>query len=256
VKRLLLVRHGATSATRAAAFPADEPIEEGAAALAAGLAGLARTGGIDAGASGAGQVVCRRADDVLASPALRCAQTAAAAGLSPQAEPRIAECDFGAWAGRALADLHAADPEAVGAWMTDPDAAPHGGESLRAFAERVGGWLDEQAAANGKTLAITHGGVVKACVVRALGAPLDAFWRIDVAPLSVTELHAHDGRWTVTRMNGSLSDVRASGRSDAAARDADAPPAAASGDGMGGGGVGAGGPLAGRAFGSGAGAGS
>jgi broad specificity phosphatase PhoE len=194
VKRLLLVRHAATSATRAAAFPADEPIEEGAAAPAAvALAGFASRADGAAPAGAAARVV------VLASPARRCAQTAEAAGLTPVVEPRIAECDFGAWAGRSLADLHAAAPEQVATWIGDPDAAPHDGESLRAFAARVAGWLDEQAAADGTTLAITHGGVVKAALVHALGAPLDAFWRLDAAPLTVTELHAHDGRWTVTR---------------------------------------------------------
>ncbi|MDW5598372.1 histidine phosphatase family protein [Conexibacter stalactiti] len=197
VKRLLLVRHAATSATRAAAFPADEPIEEGAGALAAGLAGLAERGRSTGG--GADDPAPRI--DLLASPALRCAQTAAAAELTPRVDARLAECDFGAWAGRSLADLHAEDPSAVGMWMGDPDAAPHGGESLRAFAARVAGWLDEQASDDGATLAITHGGVVKAALVHALGAPLDAFWRIDVAPLAVTELHAHDGRWTITRTN-------------------------------------------------------
>ena len=184
MKRLLLVRHAATSATRAAAFPADEPVEDGAAALAAPL----------------GELV-RERDEVLVSPALRCGQTAAAAGLTARVEPRVAECDFGAWAGRTLADVNVEDPGAVGAWMTDPAAAPHGGESLADFAARVAGWLDEQAATDGKTVAITHGGVVKAALVHALGAPLDAFWRVDAAPLSVTELHAHDGRWTVTRTN-------------------------------------------------------
>ena len=89
--------------------------------------------------------------------------------------------------------------------MTDPAASPHGGESLRAFAARSRGWLDEQARLDGRAVAITHGGVVKAAVVYALGAPLEAFWRIDVSPLSITELHAHDGRWTVTRVN-SMSD--------------------------------------------------
>ena len=49
--------------------------------------------------------------------------------------------------------------------------------------------------------AITHGEVVKAAVVHALGAPLLAFWRIDAAPLAITELHAHGGRWTVVRLN-------------------------------------------------------
>jgi broad specificity phosphatase PhoE len=218
VKRLLLVRHAATSATRAAAFPADEPIEAGAEDVAAGVAGLVRRGRSAAAsvASGAGAspvdaaaaapgAPALSADgpgvEVLASPALRCAQTAAAAGLVPRVDPLLAECDFGAWGGRSLAELHAENPAAVGAWMGDPDAAPHGGESLRAFAARVAGWLDGQADGEGTTLAITHGGVVKAALVHALGAPLDAFWRLDVAPLAVTELHAHDGRWTITRMN-------------------------------------------------------
>jgi broad specificity phosphatase PhoE len=225
VKRLLLVRHAATSATRAAAFPADEPIEPGAEALAAALGGLVPHGrdvshegdvshGRDGGdpreaagedRDGAGDQ--RGADrrsrvaEILAGPALRCAQTAAAAELSPRVEPLIAECDFGAWAGRSLAEVHEDDPAAVASWMGDAAAAPHGGESLAAFAARVGGWLDAQAASDGTTLAITHGGVVKAALVHALGAPLDAFWRLDVAPLTVTELHAHDGRWTISRTN-------------------------------------------------------
>lgn len=188
MKRLLLVRHATTAATRAAGFPADEELDARGRADAAALAGAlpARFDG-------------------LSSPALRCRETAAAAGV---AEPRVvealSECDFGAWAGRTLADVAAASPADVGAWMEDPDAAPHGGESLLAFTARVAEWLDEEAASDGSTVAFTHGGVVKAALVHALGAPLGAFWRIDVAPLSVTELHAHDGRWTVTRMNAAV----------------------------------------------------
>jgi broad specificity phosphatase PhoE len=145
--------------------------------------------------------------DALSSPALRCRQTAEVAGLgSVSVEPALAECDFGAWAGRALADIDEEAPEAVAAWMTDPDARPHGGESLSVFASRVAGWLDGQLQLGGRAVAITHGGVVKAAVVHALGAPLAAFWRIDAAPLSVTELHAHDGRWTVARANCVMSN--------------------------------------------------
>jgi broad specificity phosphatase PhoE len=144
---------------------------------------------------------------VLSSPALRCMQTAQAAGLSVVCEPRLRECDFGRWAGSALADVHAGDPRGVEEWMRDPDAAPHGGESLRAFAARVAGWLDEEAERDGTAAAITHGGVVKAAVVHALGAPLAAFWRIDAAPLTLTELHAHDGRWTVATVNCPLDDA-------------------------------------------------
>ena len=81
------------------------------------------------------------------------------------------------------------------------NAAPHGGESLTALLARVRTWLEKQAALDGTAIAITHGGVVKAAVVAALDAPPSAFWRVDVSPLSITELHAHDGRWTVTRVN-------------------------------------------------------
>jgi broad specificity phosphatase PhoE len=180
VRRLLLVRHAPTAATRAAAFPGDEPVDERGLAAAALLA-------------------LPSALDARRGPALRCRQTAAAMGLATVVvEPALAECDFGAWAGRALTDI---DEEESAAWMADPDARPHGGESLSAFAARVAGWLDEQAPRSGRAVAITHGGVIKAAVVHALGAPLRAFWQIDVAPLSITELHAHDGRWTVTRVN-------------------------------------------------------
>lgn len=180
------MRHAATPATRAFAFPADEPLDVRGRADAATLA--------DALPASVDSVVC--------SPAARCRQTAEAAGLTVAAvDAALGECDFGDWAGRTLAEVHGTDDAASLAWMTDPDAAPHGGESLRTFSARVAAWLDGEAVRDGRTVAVTHGGVVKAAVVHALGAPVDAFWRVDVAPLSVTELHAHDGRWTVSRVN-------------------------------------------------------
>ena len=189
MRRLLLVRHGATAATRAAAFPADEPLDARGLVDAASLRGALPS-----------------KFDALSSPALRCRQTAEAAGVvDPALVDALAACDFGAWAGRTLAALHAKEPDAVGAWMTDPHACPHGGESLAALVARVGGWLDDAAAKDGWAVAFTHGEVVKAAVVHALGAPPEAFWRIDVAPLAVTELHAHDGRWTVTRVNHAVA---------------------------------------------------
>lgn len=175
------MRHAATSATRASAFPLDEPLDDRARSAGAALSSA-----------------LPRHCEVLSSPALRCRQTAEAAGLRPRLEERLVECDFGRWAGTTLDEI---DPDDGRVWMLDPDAAPHGGESLRELAARVAAWLDEQAGADGAAAAITHAGVVKAAVVHALGAPLAAFWQIDAAPLSVTELHAHDGRWTVVRLN-------------------------------------------------------
>jgi broad specificity phosphatase PhoE len=195
VRRLLLVRHAPTGATRAAAFPLDEPVEPGPIAL-----------------------TVPRGCEVLCSPALRCRQTAEAAGLEAIEDGRLAECDFGSWAGSTLAQVHAADPDGAQAWMTDVDAAPHGGETLRAFAARVAGWLDEQAEREGPAIAITHAGVVKAAVVRALRSPLASFWQIDVAPLTITELDAHDGRWTLRGVNCPARVARTGRATEAVAR--------------------------------------
>jgi broad specificity phosphatase PhoE len=193
VKRLLLVRHAPTAAACRGAFPVDEPIEAGAELEAARLAERLPAG-------------C----EAIASPALRCRQTAGAAGLRPALDPRISECDFGAWAGRTLAEVDAGD---AAWWMADPEATPHGGESLAAFFARVAGWLDsvvlgaESLGARSRggsapaAVAITHSGVIRAAVVHALCAPVRAVWQLDAAPLAITELHAHDGRWTVHRVN-------------------------------------------------------
>ncbi|HEX3975810.1 MAG TPA: histidine phosphatase family protein [Solirubrobacteraceae bacterium] len=184
MRRLLLTRHAATAATRRAAFPDDEELDDRGRAEAVHLGAAVPTG-------------C----EALCSPARRARQTADAAGLTVTTEPLLAECDFGAWAGRSLEEICTEHPEDAHLWMSDPDARPHGGESLSAFAARVRGWLEGQSAQDGFAVAITHGGVVKAAVIIALGAPLDAFWRVDVAPLAITELHAHGERWTLTRVN-------------------------------------------------------
>lgn len=189
VRRLLLVRHAPTGATRIAAFPADEPLDPRGVADARALRGIAPGH-----------------REVLSSPALRCLQTAEAAGLDARLDPEIAECDFGSWAGSTLSEVQAADPDGAEAWMVQPEAAPHGGEPLSDFSARIAAWLEAQAQSRGPALVVTHAGVIRAAVVLALGAPLQAFWRVDAAPLALTELHADAGRWTVTRVNSSLGE--------------------------------------------------
>lgn len=187
MRRLLLIRHATTEAVRRAAFPLDESLDEAGRAAATALAGRLGRG------------------DALSSPALRARETAAAASLEAQVEPLIGECDFGSWGGRTLAEVHESDPQGAGAWISSADACPHGGESLNALLARVAGWMDAQAGRDGRTIAVTHAGVVRAAVVHVLGAPSAAFWRVDVSPLALTELHAHDGRWTVACVNAPVS---------------------------------------------------
>jgi broad specificity phosphatase PhoE len=179
--RLTLVTHASTAATSRAAFAHDEGLEPRGAAAATG----ARRAGL-----------LRRVTRAGCSPAPAAVETAAALGLSATPDPGLADWHLGAWQGRTLDEVAADTPSAVAAWLGDPDAAPHGGETLTALVARVAAWL-ARPGAEGHTVAVTHPAVVRAAVVATLGAPAAGFWRIDVAPLTATVLRGGPTRWTV-----------------------------------------------------------
>lgn len=186
--RLTLVCHGATAASRRALFsPAEEPLEAAALAQAEGLG-----------------PVLRNVDRALASPLLRARQTAAALCLDARADADLADLDCGRWAGRGVAEVQKEEPEALAAWLTDADAAPHGGETRAGLGARVGGWMRRQEAGRGHLAAVTHAAVIRAAVLRVLDAPPDAFWRIDVAPLTLTDLRFDGRRWALRALGAPL----------------------------------------------------
>jgi broad specificity phosphatase PhoE len=172
------IAHGATPATRRATFPADEPLEDKARAKAAGLAGT-----------------LGRADQVLVAPERRARETADALGLAGMIEGALRDCDHGSWAARSLAELQAEAPAALAAWLTDPAANPHGGESIAELIRRVAAWSDSPDRGEGRVLAITHPAVLRAALVHALGANPTTYWRIDVAPLSRLILSRQGASW-------------------------------------------------------------
>jgi broad specificity phosphatase PhoE len=171
--RLVLICHAATAATKRAAFPLDEPIADPPAPQP------------------------ERADVVLCGPAERCRQTAAALGLDATVDDRLRDCDFARWAGRTLDELTSAEPAAVHEWLTDPAAAPHGGESTMDVLARAGAWLDELPRDHARIVAVTHPAVIKAAVVHAILATPQSFWRLDVPPLSRTVLSGRPATWTL-----------------------------------------------------------
>ncbi|MFF7753162.1 histidine phosphatase family protein [Streptomyces sp. NPDC007971] len=134
---------------------------------------------------------------VLTSPSVRCRETAAALGLDGAQTPELGGLDVGRWRGRTLEEVAAADPEAVGRWLSDPDWAAHGGESVRDACERVGRWLESLRDSDGRTVAVVEPEVVRAAVVQVLGLPTAVFWRLDVPPLTATELSGRAGRWNL-----------------------------------------------------------
>jgi broad specificity phosphatase PhoE len=178
--RLTLICHGTTAATRASAFPLDEPLENGAAEQARVLS-----------------PALRRWDRAVTSPALGARQTADALSLDASVRPALRDCDYGHWRGRRLVDIQAAHPAEVAAWLSDHDAAPHGGESLLALMRRVSDWLADRLRDDGHTVAVTHAAVIRAVVIGVLDAPPQSFWRIDVEPLSRVDLRSDQRRWVL-----------------------------------------------------------
>ena len=127
--------------------------------------------------------------------------TADLLGLSVKLHAALDDQDFGAWAGKSLADIESNSPAALAAWITDPTFAPKGGESITAVAARVEQFLGEMEKRTGHMIAVTHSAIIRCAVLQVLGAPLGGFWRVDAAPLTVTDLR-HDGRRWALRAHG------------------------------------------------------
>ena len=132
------------------------------------------------------------------SPSPRARDTGDLLGLAALAQPALRDCDMGRWRGRTLREVSHGEPQAVERWVADPRAAPHGGESLLGFIQRVGGWLDTRPVGDtGWVVAVAEPGVVKAALCYALKAPPHAYWRIEAAPLSHIALVGRPGDWSL-----------------------------------------------------------
>lgn len=175
--RLTLVCHARTHAQKYARFALDEPLEPD---------WLAKRP--DAG-TGYGNI--RR---LFCGPELRTRQTAALFGVDVRPVPALADCDVGDWRGLSVDELIKTEPQHLQAWLDDPHAAPHGGESVAQLCRRVDDWLASLVDQPGYVLAVTHPFVIRAALVNVLNCPAAAFNRIDVEPLSTVELR-FNGAW-------------------------------------------------------------
>ncbi|MFG3285511.1 histidine phosphatase family protein [Streptomyces sp. NPDC048111] len=187
--RLVLISPALSRALREARFDDGAPLEPAGLAAARAAAGAVPD-----------------AARVVHAPTVRCRETARAlapADAEITGAPALAALDVGRWRGRTLAEVSAAEPDAVRAWLSDPGAAPHGGESVRELCARAGAWLDAAGAQDGRTLVVVEPELVRALVLRALDAPGAAFWRLDVPPLTATVLSGRAGRWNL-RVGGEL----------------------------------------------------
>jgi broad specificity phosphatase PhoE len=183
--RLTFIAHAATEAQRRTAFPLDEPITEREVVKLSEI-----------------HWTVPRAEHVWSAPEQRTQQTARILDLQATSAEELQDCEYGRWRGRSIEAVQAEEPDGVLAWLTDPSAAPHGGESIESLIERAGRWMDEQHTVS-HVIAVTHPAIIRAAIIHALRIPAQTFWRFDISPLSFTDLRFSRGLWTL-RCSGCL----------------------------------------------------
>jgi len=174
-----MLSHAATKAMRSGRFPADDALDERA---------VAATQAWNPHMALPAQAA------VFVSPAACTRASAELLGLNAQIAPLLAEIDHGRWRGERLADIAAAEPEALAAWIRDPDMASHGGESFSAALKRVGAWLDGLNR-NANVIVISHASIMRAAIIHALDVAPTTFSHIEIAPLSVVQLRRSARGW-------------------------------------------------------------
>ncbi len=185
--RITFISHAPTAALRRAAFPLDESIESRE------LEKLVSIGWTPP-----------RVHQAFTGPKLRTRQTASALGLDPLPSAELKDLDYATWRGKSLDEVQSTDPQGVGLWLTNVDAAPHRGESLTSLLARIEHWLGGRHG-SGHTLTFTHPAVIRAAILSALQAPVQSFWRIDIAPPSITGLRWSGRFWTLRSIGCPLS---------------------------------------------------
>ncbi len=138
------------------------------------------------------------------SPVRRARETAdaigAACGLPVAVVPALDEIDFGAWTGRAFAELEG-DPSWREWNRHRATARAPGGETMAEAVERA--WAHLTALVDSARVAlVTHCDVVRGVVARAIGLSLDHVHRFAVDAASVTRLTLAGGAATLESLNG------------------------------------------------------
>jgi broad specificity phosphatase PhoE len=129
---------------------------------------------------------------VYSSPLRRARDTAVAIakalGLEPRLEPDLSEYHLGRWEGKTYRELY----ETHRLWhhmKTDPDFAPHGGESPRLVTERMTSVLQRIAARHGdeRVVVVAHGGALSMGLAAVLEGDYTQ-WRRVMDNCAVSEL--------------------------------------------------------------------
>ncbi len=191
----LLLRHGETAHTAAKRFSGsggdDPPLTaEGERQAAAAGERLTRHRSV----GGAQDVTA-----IVSSPLRRARQTAdlvaQGLGVAVREVEGFRECAFGRWEGLTFEEVQRGWPAELTAWLANTSVAPPGGESFEDVRRRVHVARDQTVTrfAGRTVLVVTHVTPIKLLVRDALGAPMTALYRMELAPATLTEVQWFGG---------------------------------------------------------------
>jgi alpha-ribazole phosphatase len=128
---------------------------------------------------------------VFSSPLTRCLALAKTFSETITTDARLKELHFGDWEGLRFDDI---DADALQHWTNDfVKAAPPNGENFEDLYERADSfWQDLSAVKAEQVLVITHAGVIRALLARALNMPLANSFQLRIDAGSVHKLRHSD----------------------------------------------------------------
>ena len=128
---------------------------------------------------------------VYSSPLTRCLKLAETFSDTVTADARLQELDFGDWEGKRFDDI---DADVLQHWTNNfVTAAPPNGENFEDLYRRAGDfWQDLLATGAEQVLVVTHAGVIRALLARALNLPLANSFQLRIDSGSVHKLRQID----------------------------------------------------------------
>jgi broad specificity phosphatase PhoE len=133
-------------------------------------------------------------------PEPACQQTLAALGGAGEVLPALSGPDLGTWTGQPLADVANEDPNGLQAWLSSPDARPHGGETLTELVGRLAAVLTDRAWPAGTSGLVLTPLAARALTVAALGAPAGLVLALDVGYAGQVLLSRSGDRWRLLEL--------------------------------------------------------
>ncbi len=212
---LILVRHGVTPLTAGKRFSGG---------LGGSNPGLSDEGREQIRAIGEWLAPIReRIEAVVTSPVRRTRESAEILaerwGRGLDVEPGFAEMEFGSWDGLSFAEVAESSAAELDAWLGSIDAPAGGGESFREVETRVLEGLERVLERHrGRTVVVvSHVTPIKTLVARALEAPLEAVFRMELTPASVSVVSFYNEEEGPTRGSVRLFNALSPERSGFAA---------------------------------------